>query len=119
ASESRSAWRSLARMIRQRANRHSHAREARRHEAKQGSLAGRSAVSKTKHHPPSPRAPMVTPDGGIPRRNPTPNEAQHLARILEVVPGGIIQVDADGAILRANGQAQRFLGLSWASLSRR
>jgi len=62
---------------------------------------------------------MATPDGGIPRRNPTPNEAQHLARILEVVPGGIVQLDADGAILRANGQAQRFLGLSWESLSQR
>lgn len=62
---------------------------------------------------------MITPDGGIPRRNPTPSEAQHLARILEVVPGGIVQVDPDGSILRANEQAQRFLGLTWDSLKHR
>lgn len=62
---------------------------------------------------------MVTPDGGIPRRNPTPTEAQHLARILEIVPGGIVQVDPDGAILRANERAQRFLGLTWDALGQR
>ncbi len=62
---------------------------------------------------------MVTPDGGIPRRNPPASEAQLLARILEVVPGGILQVGADGDVLRANEQAQRFLGLSWDALSQR
>ncbi len=62
---------------------------------------------------------MVTPIGGIPRRNPSPNEAQLLARILEVVPGGIVQIGADGAVLRANEQAQRVLGLTWDTLAQR
>lgn len=62
---------------------------------------------------------MVTPDGGIPRRNPTASEAQHLARILEVVPGGIVQMDPEGIIVRANEQAQRFLGLEWDALKHR
>lgn len=70
-----------------------------------------------KQHPP--RAPLTTPAGGIPRRTPSASEAQLLARILEVVPGGIVQVGADGAILRANEQAQRFLGLAWDALSER
>ncbi len=50
---------------------------------------------------------------------PGSDEAQLLARILEVVPGGIVQVGADGAILRANLQAQRFLGLGFDVLARR
>ncbi|MCZ7680394.1 MAG: response regulator [Sandaracinaceae bacterium] len=66
-----------------------------------------------------PRPPSATPAGGIPRRTPSASEAQLLARILEVVPGGIVQVGAEGAILRANEQAQRFLGLAWDELSAR
>lgn len=62
---------------------------------------------------------MVTPVGGIPRRNPAPSEAHLLASILEIVPGGIVQVAGDGAILRANDQAQRILGLAWDALGER
>jgi signal transduction histidine kinase/CheY-like chemotaxis protein len=40
-----------------------------------------------------------------------------LARILDVTPGGIVQVAPTGAILRANRQAQDFLGLSWDELA--
>ena len=65
------------------------------------------------------RKPLTTPEGGLPRVNPDSTEARLLARILEVVPGGIVQVAADGGILRANRQAQDFLGLAWDRLSAR
>ncbi len=71
------------------------------------------------NHDRTPREPLLTPAGGIPRRNPAPSEAQLLARILEVVPGGIVQLSADGVMLRANEQAQRFLGLAWDAASSR
>ena len=51
--------------------------------------------------------------------NPDTTEARLLARILDVVPGGIVQIAEDGAISRANRQAQEFLGLSWDRLSER
>jgi PAS domain S-box-containing protein len=65
------------------------------------------------------RAPVTTPAGGISWRNPAPSEAERLARILEVVPGGIVQLGADGAILRVNEQAKRFLGMHWDAIARR
>jgi two-component system cell cycle sensor histidine kinase/response regulator CckA len=37
-------------------------------------------------------------------------------RVLENVPGGIVLVDANGAILKANSEAQRFLGISYDEL---
>ncbi len=40
-------------------------------------------------------------------------------RILEAVPGGIVEVALDGSIRVANAAAQRILGLSWDELSRR
>ncbi len=39
--------------------------------------------------------------------------------ILEVVPAGVMKFSLDGAVLHANTEAQRVLGLSWESLSRR
>jgi two-component system cell cycle sensor histidine kinase/response regulator CckA len=39
--------------------------------------------------------------------------------ILETVPGGIVHVRADGAILRANAEALRVLGLSYDALTQR
>jgi PAS domain S-box-containing protein len=39
-------------------------------------------------------------------------------RILEAVPAGILQVGPDGAILRANAEAVRQLGLTYAELTR-
>ena len=39
--------------------------------------------------------------------------------ILEAVPGGIVQVQADGAILNANAEALRVLGLSYDALTQR
>ena len=46
-------------------------------------------------------------------------DAELLARVIEVLPGGVVQVAPDGAILRANAQAQRFLGLDWDELHAR
>ena len=40
-------------------------------------------------------------------------------RILEAVPGGVVVVAPDGAILRANAEAVRFLGLGYDELTRR
>jgi PAS domain S-box-containing protein len=40
-------------------------------------------------------------------------------RIVEAVPGGIVQVARDGSIIRANHEAQKILGLSYDELSRR
>lgn len=44
------------------------------------------------------------------------NELNH--RIVETVPSGIVQVDADGAIRLANEQAQRILGLRFDELTK-
>jgi PAS domain S-box-containing protein len=40
-------------------------------------------------------------------------------RIIDVVPGGIVTVAADGSIVEANAEAQRLLGLSWDDISQR
>jgi PAS domain S-box-containing protein len=40
-------------------------------------------------------------------------------RILEVVPGGIVMVSTEGAILTANGEACRVLGLTYDALTKR
>jgi PAS domain S-box-containing protein len=40
-------------------------------------------------------------------------------RIVEAVPGGIVQVTRDGGIIRANHEAQKILGLSYDELTRR
>ncbi|HYG77899.1 MAG TPA: PAS domain S-box protein [Planctomycetota bacterium] len=40
-------------------------------------------------------------------------------RIIETVPGGIVLVSRTGAILQANAEAQRFLGLSYNEISKR
>ncbi len=40
-------------------------------------------------------------------------------RLIEALPGGVVHVSKDGAILRANGEALRILGLSYDELSRR
>jgi signal transduction histidine kinase/CheY-like chemotaxis protein len=40
-------------------------------------------------------------------------------RLIEALPGGVVHVSKDGAILRANGEALRILGLSYDQLSRR
>jgi PAS domain S-box-containing protein len=37
-------------------------------------------------------------------------------RIIEGVPGGVVLVGKDGSLLRANSEAQRFLGLTYDSL---
>ena len=39
-------------------------------------------------------------------------------RLIEALPGGVVHVRRDGAILRANGEALRILGLSYDELSR-
>jgi signal transduction histidine kinase/CheY-like chemotaxis protein/predicted hydrocarbon binding protein len=39
-------------------------------------------------------------------------------RLIEALPGGVVHVRKDGAILRANGEALRILGLSYDELSR-
>src|SRR5688572_26593949 len=39
--------------------------------------------------------------------------------ILETVPGGVVHVGADGAILAANAEALRVLGLSFDALTQR
>jgi PAS domain S-box-containing protein len=40
-------------------------------------------------------------------------------RIMEAMPGGIVNVDANGAILSANAEALRVLGLSYDALTKR
>jgi PAS domain S-box-containing protein len=40
-------------------------------------------------------------------------------RLIEALPGGVVHVAADGAILRANAEASRILGLRLDELSRR
>src|SRR5690349_553184 len=40
-------------------------------------------------------------------------------RILEAMPGGIVLVRSDGAILTANAEALRLLGLSYDALTQR
>jgi PAS domain S-box-containing protein len=40
-------------------------------------------------------------------------------RLIEALPGGVVHVSRDGAILRANPEALRILGLSFDELSRR
>lgn len=42
-----------------------------------------------------------------------------LAKILDSVPGGVVHVAGDGAIVIANDQAQAFLGLSYDALAER
>ncbi len=42
-----------------------------------------------------------------------------IARILEAVPGGVLHIGPEGSVRRANGPAQRFLGLTWSELSGR
>lgn len=54
-----------------------------------------------------------------PRPPEHPPSASLLNRVLEVMPGGIVTVSADGTILTANAQAQSFLGLNWDELSQR
>ncbi|MCO5172057.1 MAG: PAS domain-containing protein [Planctomycetes bacterium] len=39
--------------------------------------------------------------------------------ILDAVPGGVVVVSPEGAVLRANGEAMRILGLSYDALTRR
>ena len=39
-------------------------------------------------------------------------------RILDCVPGGIVEVSKEGAILVANGEAQKFLGLSFDEIKK-
>src|SRR5882724_9794559 len=46
------------------------------------------------------------------------NEELH-QRIIEAVPGGVVQVAPDGSILTANAEARRMLGLTADDLSRR
>jgi PAS domain S-box-containing protein len=46
-------------------------------------------------------------------------QAELNRRILEALPGGVIEVALGGAFIHANAEAQRFLGLSWDELSRR
>lgn len=66
-----------------------------------------------------PRDSSPTPAGGFSRRRAGSGDAALLAQIFEAVPGGVVQVAPDGGILRANAQAQRFLGLGWDALSER
>jgi signal transduction histidine kinase/CheY-like chemotaxis protein len=40
-------------------------------------------------------------------------------RLIEALPGGVVQVGKDGSILRANGEALRILGLSYDEIARR
>jgi PAS domain S-box-containing protein len=40
-------------------------------------------------------------------------------RLVEAIPGGVVHVAADGAILRANEEAQRILGMSYDAIARR
>jgi two-component system cell cycle sensor histidine kinase/response regulator CckA len=40
-------------------------------------------------------------------------------RLMEVLPGGIVHVAADGGILHANGEALRILGLTYDELTKR
>ena len=45
--------------------------------------------------------------------------SEFLRRILEAVPGGVVHVGVDGAILEANGEALRILGLRFDEANRR
>jgi PAS domain S-box-containing protein len=50
----------------------------------------------------------------------TPQEGEELVRrILDAVPGGVVHVQKDGAILEANTEALRILGLRFDELTRR
>ena len=40
-------------------------------------------------------------------------------RLIEAMPGGVVQVTPEGAIVRANAEAQRILGLSYDELTQR
>src|SRR5581483_9789622 len=40
-------------------------------------------------------------------------------RLIEALPGGVVYVTAAGAIVRANADACRILGLSWDELTKR
>lgn len=40
-------------------------------------------------------------------------------RLIEALPGGVVHVAASGQLLRANAEAQRFLGLSWNEVTQR
>ena len=44
-------------------------------------------------------------------------QAELLRAIIEAVPGGVVHVDVNGAILRANAEALRVLGLSYDELT--
>jgi PAS domain S-box-containing protein len=46
-------------------------------------------------------------------------QEEMLRRIVDSVPGGVFTIGPDGAILQANDEAQRFLGLSWEQLRTR
>jgi len=41
------------------------------------------------------------------------------ARLIEVLPGGVVEVSRDGAIVNANAEAMRILGLGFDALTRR
>ena len=41
------------------------------------------------------------------------------ARLIEVLPGGVVEVGRDGSILNANAEAMRILGLSFDALTKR
>ena len=41
------------------------------------------------------------------------------ARLIEVLPGGVVEVGRDGTFLNANAEAMRILGLSWDALTQR
>jgi PAS domain S-box-containing protein len=41
------------------------------------------------------------------------------ARLIEALPGGVVEVGRDGSILNANAEAMRILGLSFEALTRR
>jgi len=41
------------------------------------------------------------------------------ARLIEALPGGVVEVSRDGAILNANAEAMRILGFSFDALTRR
>ncbi|MGE0786806.1 MAG: ATP-binding protein [Sandaracinaceae bacterium] len=65
----------------------------------------------------------MAPRSNDPRTEPASRDplgdASLLGRILEAVPSGIVHVDPDGAIRRANQKAQDFLGLSWDEVTQR
>jgi PAS domain S-box-containing protein len=64
--------------------------------------------------------PQVTRSWSGPPNAPRLHYSDALTRsILETVPGGIVHVRADGAIVRANAEALRVLGLSYDALTQR